>query len=156
MRRLTLLLIACCCLAAGLGCADATLDANSARPSQAGKKTPGPICRKASKRLLTGIATGVQTSGKAKLRHGYITRSEDFKKVFMVAADIQAPGFLGADDVAVWATTSPNGNGFVFAVDGVAQERSDWGDADRTDPAIEEAADGVQRARGCAEENSVP
>jgi hypothetical protein len=39
----------------------------------------------------------------------------------------------------------------VFAVDSVAQEFSDWGDADKTDAAIDQSADRVEQARACAE-----
>lgn len=68
----------------------------------------------------------------------------------MVAADIQGSGLEGPDDVGVWATNSPKAQGFIFAVDGVVQEFSDWGDADKTDAAIDLSADGVDEARSCA------
>jgi hypothetical protein len=39
----------------------------------------------------------------------------------------------------------------VFAVDAVAQELSDWGDADKTDAGIDQSAHGVAEARSGAE-----
>jgi hypothetical protein len=69
----------------------------------------------------------------------------------MVAADIQGSGLDGSGDVGVWATNSKRGGGLTYAVDSVAQEFSDWGDAEKTDPAIDQTANGVNEARSCAE-----
>jgi hypothetical protein len=49
------------------------------------------------------------------LRDGFIVRSGDFEKVYMVAADIQGPGLERAGDVGVWAINSPNAEGLVYA-----------------------------------------
>jgi hypothetical protein len=111
-----------------------------------------PRCKRASKRLLSAIEAGLEVSGgEGSLRRGYIVRSEDFSKVYLVAADIQGPGMEGRGDVGVWATNSPRAEGLIFAVDGMAQEFSDWGDADKTDAAIDQSAHGVDEARRCAE-----
>ena len=69
----------------------------------------------------------------------------------MVAADIQGPGLKGADDVGDWATNSLGAGGLTYAVDSIAQEFSDWGDADAIREPIEASADGVDTARSCAE-----
>ena len=89
--------------------------------------------------------------GGGRLRNGFTVRSADFKKMYMVAADIQGPGLEGNEDIGVWATNSLGDGGLTFAVDSVAQEFSDWGDGDQTDAAISESDDGVEQARSCAE-----
>jgi hypothetical protein len=108
-------------------------------------------CKRASKKLLDAIETGLQVDGRGNLRHGYVVRSKDFAKVYMVAADIQAAGLEGPDEVGVWATNSPQAEGVIYAVDGIAKEFSDWGDASKTDAAIDISADGVNEAKRCAE-----
>jgi hypothetical protein len=40
----------------------------------------------------------------------------------------------------------------MFAVDSVAEETSDWSDAEKTDAAIDQAAHGVYEARSGAED----
>jgi hypothetical protein len=130
-------------------------------PEQAADKAPAENqppsavpgnCERASRVLLAAIATGLEvTGGKGTLSRGFVARSTDFEKVYFVAGEIQGPGLEGKGDVGVWATNSKRAEGLIMAVDGVAQEFSDWGDADKTDAAIDQSADGVEEARACAE-----
>jgi hypothetical protein len=112
--------------------------------------TPSSRCEKVSSALLNAIAEGLTVSGSGTLRSGYAVKSKDFSKVYMVAADIQGVGMEGTDEVGVWATNSLDGSGSIFAVDGFAQEFSDWGDGDTTDANITQSSDGVSEARECA------
>jgi hypothetical protein len=116
--------------------------------SQGGKTAS---CRRAPQKVLNRIEAGLEVDGGGKLRNGYAVRSGDFKKVYMVAADIQGPGLEGNDDIGVWAVTFLGNGGLTYAVDNVAQEFSDWGDGDQTDAAITASDDGVDEARSCAE-----
>ena len=115
----------------------------------AGSRKPRAVGDRAI-RKPNAIATGLEVEGGAKLRNGFVVRSGDFEKVYVVAADIQGLGLEGGDDVGVWATNSPEAEGLIYAVDSVAQEFSDWGDADQTDAGITESSDGVDQARSCA------
>ncbi len=137
------------------GCAGDTTSEES-EGSQAQAPSPQTAsdakCERASRELLDAIGTGLEVGGGGELRRGYIVRSGDFEKVYMVAADIQGPGLEGGDDIGVWATNSKQaGGGIIMAVNGVAQEFSDWGDADKTDAAIDQSADGVDQAIACVE-----
>lgn len=96
--------------------------------------------------LLDGIATGLTADGGATLSNGWAVKSDDFDNVFMVAAVITAPS---VDEVAVWATNSLDTAALIFAVDGMAQEFSDWGDADKTGAAIRSSDHGVDEAKDC-------
>jgi hypothetical protein len=148
MWRVWVLAIAGLFAIAGCGESDES-SSGGAEPEQ--ESAAEPSCDRASKKLLNAIASGLEVDGGGKLRNGFIVRSGDFEEVYMVAADIQGPGMEGGDDIGVWATNSPQAEGVIYAVDAVAQEFSDWGDADKTDAGITQADDGVVQARSCAE-----
>lgn len=76
-------------------------------------------------------------------------KSNDFKNVYMVAAKLAGPG-MGDDTTGVWATNRLEAApGMILAVDGIAQEFSDWPDGDTTDARTSPADDGVSEARDC-------
>jgi hypothetical protein len=89
-------------------------------------------------------------SGGGTLRNGHAVKSNDFSKVYMVAADIQGGDMEGNGEVGVWATNSLDGTGLIFAVDGFAKEFSDWGHGDTTDANITQSSDGAAEAKECA------
>ena len=107
-------------------------------------------CEKVSSAVLNAIAEGLTVTGGGTLREGYAVKSNDFAKVYMVAADIQGTGMEGDNEIGVWATNSLDGAGLIFAVDGVAKEFSDWGHGDTTDANITLSSDGVDEAKECA------
>jgi ABC-type glycerol-3-phosphate transport system substrate-binding protein len=106
-------------------------------------------CEKVSSAVLNAIAEGLTVTGGGTLRNGYAVKSDDFSKVYMVAADIQGAGMEGDNEIGVWATNSLDGAGLIFAVDGVAKEFSDWGHGDTTDAHITQSSDGVSEAKEC-------
>ena len=106
-------------------------------------------CEKVSNAVLNAIAKGLTVTGGGTLRNGYAVKSDDFSKVYMVAADIQGVGMEGDNEIGVWATNSLDGTGLIFAVDGVAKEFSDWGHGDTTDANITQSSDGVSEAEEC-------
>ena len=142
------------CILAMVGCGgtDTAEGDNRTRSPQA--TTPATTvtgrCEKVSNALLNAIAEGLTVSGGGTLREGYAVKSNDFAKVYMVAADIQGTGMEGDAEIGVWATNSLDGSGSIFAVDGLAKEFSDWGDADTIDANITESSDGVSQAKECA------
>ena len=100
--------------------------------------------------MLNAIAEGLTVTGGGTLRNGYAVKSDDFAKVYMVAADIQGTGMEGDNEIGVWATNSLDGAGLIFAVDGLAKEFSDWGRGDTSDAHITLSSDGVSEAKECA------
>jgi hypothetical protein len=159
MRRIGILLVLACLLAV-VGCGESE-ESSSGGNGGGGSKGGGgsgsqdektASCRRAPRKVLNRIEVGLQqVPNGGKLRNGYVVRSADFKKMYIVAADIQGLGMEGKDDIGVWATNSLAEGGLTFAVDGFAQDFSDWSDADLTDPAITTNDDGVDEARSCAE-----
>jgi hypothetical protein len=148
-----LLLLACAALMlAACGGTDAADSDNRAESPQA---TAAPTtvtgrCELVSSAVLNAIAEGLTVTGGGTLRNGYAVKSDDFSKVYMVAADIQSTGMEGDGEIGVWATNSLDDTGLIFAVDSFAKEFSDWGHGDTTDANITASSDGVAEAKECA------
>jgi hypothetical protein len=106
--------------------------------------------------LVDAIAEGLTTDGEGTLRDAQAVRSDDFDNVWMVAAELDAPGLEADGDIGVWSVgggveSIADASG-IFAVDGIAKEFSDWG-AD-TDDAPSISDHGVDEARECVEANA--
>ena len=142
------------CVLALAGCSGTdTAESNNRTQSPQATASPTTVtgrCEKVSNALLNAIAQGLTVTGGGTLRNGYAVKSDDFSKVYMVAADIQGVGMEGDGEVGVWATNSLDGSGLILAVDGLAKEFSDWGHGDTTDANITLSSDGVSEAQECA------
>ena len=147
-------MIGAVCVLAMVGCGGTETAENDNRTQSPQAAAPATTvtgrCEKVSNALLNAIAEGLTVSGGGTLREGYAVKSNDFAKVYMVAADIQGTGMEGDGEVGVWATNSLDGDGLIFAVDGFAKEFSDWGHGDTTDAHITQSSDGVDEAKECA------
>jgi hypothetical protein len=147
-------LVGVVCLLAVASCGGtetADSDNRTESPQATGPPTTVPgRCEKVSNAVLNAIAKGLTVTGGGTLRNGYAVKSDDFSKVYMVAADIEGTGMEGNGEVGVWATNSLDGTGLIFAVDGLAKEFSDWGHGDTTDANITLSSDGVDEAKECA------
>ena len=80
--------------------------------------------------------------------------------VYLVSADIQAPGLEGDGDIATWAVTRSLDAaevGLIFAVDSVSKEFSTWGEAANPGSPVAEWISGLEeddsfdKSRDCAE-----
>lgn len=108
-------------------------------------------CEPVDDALVTALGEGLTVEG-GSLRHAQAVKSSDYEEVWFVAADIQADGLEGSDDIGIWATNSLTmGEGIVYSVDEVAKEFSDWGDGGQTDAQLSANDDGAQEARGCVQ-----
>ena len=107
--------------------------------------------------IVDGIEEGLTTSGNGVLRDARAVRSTDFNAVWMVAADIDAPGLEGDGPIAVWAVSGGVGSlhdlSGIFAVGSAASEFSDWGSSggleqfSRSDHGYDESIACVRLAR---------
>jgi hypothetical protein len=144
-------------LAASCGGGEEAADEAAPEPAEdteqgGGESSRDPRCTRVPPALVKVIATGLEVQGGGNLRFAQAVKSEDFESVYFVSADIQGPGLDGSGDVGTWATNRlAAGGGLIFAVDSVAQEFSDWGDADQTDANITMQDDGAQLSRECVE-----
>jgi len=94
---------------------------------------------------LAAIESGLNISTYT-LRNGWAVKSEAFKSVYMIAAEIDGPGLDGDGDVGLWASTSLS-SGPIYAVDALAKGYSVWPVTDITpyDDGADEAKAGVKR-----------
>jgi hypothetical protein len=109
-------------------------------------------CEPVSRELLDAIASGLTVTGGGTLSDGAAVKSNDFEKVWFVAAEIDGPGIEGSGDIGVWSTNGdPSGppSGLIFAVDAVGNEFSDWGDGSSTDAQLSMSDDGATEAEAC-------
>jgi len=156
MTRLRIASLALFVLVVAAACGDGDGDSESAsgttgQPRSTTTQAQEPNrCVTVPSALVAAIEEGLTVSGGGTLRNARAVKSNDFEKVYMVAADIQGAGMEGNEQVGVWATNSLKGDGLIFSVDGQAKEFSDWGDGATTDANITQAADGVDEARECA------
>ena len=151
--RIRSLVVAACVLALAACGGTETADSNNRTESPQATASPTTVtgrCEMVSSAVLNAIAEGLTVNGGGTLRNGYAVKSDDFSKVYMVAADIQGTGMEGDGEVGVWAMNSLDGGGLIFAVDGLAKEFSDWGHGDTTDANITQSSDGVSEAKECA------
>lgn len=127
---------------------------------------PDAECLDVPRATVRAIASGLTTRGRGTLRSAAAVRAEtdeDFRgvemPVYLVSADIQAPGLQGDGDIATWVLTRSlvAGDGLILAVDSVAREFSEWGaDANPGSP-VEEWTSGLRddeaydSSRSCAE-----
>ena len=106
---------------------------------------------------MRGIETGLTVRGGSLRKEAFAVRSDDYKKVWMMAAELDAPGLEGIGDVAVWATnqdpTRTDEYGLTVRANGIAAEFSDWGAAARPGSPMDFQAtdDGVAEAIECVE-----
>jgi hypothetical protein len=109
-----------------------------------------------AKQLVRQIESGLTTDGKGRLRNeAFAVKSNDYEKVWMVAAEIDAPSLQGVGDVGVWGTnedpSKKTSSGLIIRANGMAAEFSDWGAAAQDGSAADLNAtdDGVAEAEAC-------
>ena len=122
----------------------------SCTEGEAQPDTQAAVCLDVPSELVDGIATGLTVSGEGMLTHAQAVRSQDYQRIFFVAAEINGPGLSGNGDIGLWVTNSLEaGGGLIFAVDAMANEFSDWGDGRTTSSAFSLSDHGAREAMEC-------
>jgi hypothetical protein len=120
--------------------------------------TASDRCRNVPPGLVQAIETGLTVTGGGTLTNAKAVKSDDFKRVYFISADIEGSGMEGAnsDDIGTWAKSGPLrvGGGLIFAVDATANEFSDWGDGRKTDAQLSMEDDGAEESKECVENAS--
>lgn len=113
-------------------------------------------CLKAHPTVVKAIGTGLKKKTQAKIvGEGFAVRSDDYKKVWMVAAELDGPRLEGEGDIAVWGTnedpSKANSSGLILQANGMAEEFSVWGAAAQPGSAadLSPADHGVAEAAEC-------
>ena len=132
--------------------------APSSTPVATPPSTPAPSasapsadrCLAVSAKKLKNIAIGLTVSAGGSLTNGFAVKSNDYAEVWFIAAVIDGPG-MGNGVVGIWASNRLEANdGLIFAIDGFADEFTDWGLGSTTDANITQNDDGAQEAAQCA------
>jgi hypothetical protein len=125
-------------------------------PATTAEEEESSRCEKVPPGLVKAIESGLTVTGGGSLTEAWAVKSEDFKRVYFVSADIDGPGLEGTDDIGTWAKSGPLrvGRGLILAVDAVANEFSDWGDGRTTDAQLSMSNDGAEESTDCVEEAS--
>jgi hypothetical protein len=104
-------------------------------------------CLDATNIAMNGIMKGATGEGMTFVSAKAI-KSPDFAKVYFIAMKFSAAGV--EDQVGVWASNSLEpGGGLIMAIDGVAQQFSDWGPGSSTAAKISAADPSVAAAESC-------
>ncbi len=123
-----------------LGAQHAPLFAQAPTPSSAECLTP-------TMQLVENIASGMHYDGGRNLGVAGAVKSGSHANAFFVAARIDEPGLDG--DIAVWATTSLEGDGLIFSVNDLAKEFSAFPDGGRTEVTFSMSDLGASQSREC-------
>jgi len=122
----------------------------SSTPAPSASAPSADRCVAVSAKKLKNIAIGLTVGAGGSLTSGFAVKSNDYAEVWFIAAVIDGPG-LGKGVVGIWASTRLEANdGMILAIDGFADEFTDWGLGSTTDASITQYADGAQEAAQCA------
>jgi hypothetical protein len=108
-------------------------------------------CVVASPGQMEAIRSGVKSIQESNnVETGWAVKSNDFKNVWMVAAEITGPNLEDVTSIGVWAISGdPGSPGMILSVNGFAKEFTPYPDASETDANITIADDGVRQAEQC-------
>lgn len=148
------------CLGALSGCAststsetDSTSESSqTTSQSESTSKEPEAFdCEPVPDALLAAIADGAEPGvGKLRLTEGAAVRAPGYKQVYLIAAEMKAPGVDG--EQGVWASNSLKpGGGIIIAVDGFAQEFTVWPDGDSIASPVPNGTEGQDEVLDCLE-----
>lgn len=105
-------------------------------------------CLFVAPKVASAIASGLTARG-GSIRGVQAVRSHDFKRIYFVAADIQEPGLMGKDEIAIWATNRIASYGAIWSVDRLALAFTDWANGPQTDAQFSILDDGAAAAEAC-------
>ncbi len=96
------------------------------------------------------IESGLEVAGGGKLRAAQAVKSNSFQKLFFIAAEIQAEGSEGSNEIGIWASNSLNPHeGLMFSVNTYATSYSMFPDGCKGKAQICPWEDGAREAEGC-------
>lgn len=92
---------------------------------------------------------GVQQSN--DILPGFAVRSNDYERVWFVAAEITGPGIEPKQAIGLWAINGElDEPGIILSVNGFALEFTEYPDGSTTDAQTSQFDDGAQEALACA------
>jgi hypothetical protein len=133
-----------------------TTDTKPETPPTTTEATESTRCENVPPRLVKTIEDGLNVSVAGTLKDARAVKSEDFKQVYFISAEIDGEGMEGAGEIATWAKSGPLrvGGGLIYAVDGFANQFSNSDDGGDTDAQLSMDDDGAEESRSCVEDAS--
>ena len=134
-----------------------TTETKPETPPTTTEATGSTRCENVPPRLVKIIEDGLSVSVAGTLKDARAVKSEDFKQVYFISAEISTvEGREGAGEIATWAKTGPLrvGGGLIYAVDGFANEFSNADDGGDTDAQLSMDDDGAKESKACVADAS--
>jgi hypothetical protein len=104
--------------------------------------------------LIVPYGTGTRILSGGKKGAGQLTvvvaaawKSSDYQNVYFVAMRFNAVGV--SNQTGVWASVGFQDGATIMAVDAIAQQFTDWPEADKTDAKISKSDPGISAAKKC-------
>ena len=131
--------------AALIGCGSGAGDGAASTSPGAGSGT-SDRATPAAKAILSAIAKGQILDGGMKPIRGVVVKSKDAERLYFIAMEFSSTGV--GDMIGVWATSDPQGDTLIWAVDGVARDSTEWPRSEASDePQYTMSSDGAQQAK---------
>ncbi len=101
--------------------------------------------------IVFNLEQGLTITGGGSVRDVQAVRSNDYRKVWFVSADLEGPGMEG-EQIATWTTNSldPQPPAGFASVNDVALKHSNWANGPNTDVQLSMDDDGAEESQECA------
>lgn len=121
-------------------------------PTQTLQPAQSSRCLPASPQQMEYIRAGIQGVQQSNdVLPGFAVRSNDYERVWFVAAEIIGPGIEPKQAIGLWAINGElDQPGIILSVNGFALEFTEYPDGSATDAQISQFDDGAQEALACA------
>lgn len=109
-------------------------------------------CESVQPELIKIIESGLTVGGGGKLETASASavKSNSFKNVYFISAEIQGSGMEGQGEIGLWSTNSLTaGKGMIFSVNSMAREFSKWPDGTKSKAELSQFDDGAQESMEC-------
>ena len=124
-------------------------------PTETAIPTEVSRCVQASQIQFDNIQQGIKSVQDSNfIKSAWAVKSNDFENVWMVSAYVYGPSMEDGFGPGIWAMNgNPDEQGITLAVDGTADEFTQYPFGPDTDLEIDQFSDGAQEAKECAEKN---
>ncbi|XLQ19897.1 MAG: hypothetical protein ACKUBY_04920 [Candidatus Moraniibacteriota bacterium] len=109
--------------------------------------TTASYCEDVSDSVLQKIESGLK-NGEVTLHNGQVVKSNDFKSVYFVSANLKNPE-LDIEDIATFSINQLNNDGMIFSINSIASDFFVWPSGSTTESNIKMSDDGARESQEC-------